>query len=80
MTARSVAPAVGRAALADELAREIKRLRTEAGMSQRVLAGRIGYSRQYVSMAEWEDGILLHRRRSMYSWDLIGRIPLGESI
>lgn len=61
MTARSVAPAVGRAALADELAREIKRLRTEAGMSQRVLAGRIGYSRQYVSMAEWEDGNLPSR-------------------
>jgi transcriptional regulator with XRE-family HTH domain len=61
MTARSVAPAVGRAALADELAREIKRLRTEAGMSQRVLAGRIGYSRQYVSMAEWEDANLPSR-------------------
>lgn len=24
--------------------------------------------------------VLLHRRRSMYSWDLIGGIPLGESI
>ncbi|MCX0269913.1 helix-turn-helix domain-containing protein [Nocardia zapadnayensis] len=61
MTGRSVAPAAGRAALADELAREIKRLRTEAGMGQRVLAGRIGYSRQYVSMAEWEDGNLPSR-------------------
>ncbi|MGW6333637.1 helix-turn-helix domain-containing protein [Nocardia rhamnosiphila] len=38
-----------------------QRLRTEAGMSQRVLAGRIGYSRQYVSMAEWEDGNLPSR-------------------
>lgn len=54
-------PAADRAALADELAREIKRLRTEAGMSQRVLAGRIGYSRQYVSMAEWEDANLPSR-------------------
>ncbi|WP_083872112.1 helix-turn-helix transcriptional regulator [Nocardia testacea] len=61
MTGRIVVPAVGRAALADELAREIKRLRTEAGMSQRVLAGRIGYSRQYVSMAEWEDANLPSR-------------------
>lgn len=30
-------------------------------MSQRVLAGRIGYSRQYVSMAEWEDANLPSR-------------------
>ncbi|BCK57098.1 helix-turn-helix transcriptional regulator [Nocardia wallacei] len=43
------------AAVADELAREIKRLRLDAGMSQRELAARVGYSRQYVSMAEWEN-------------------------
>ncbi|MEV3964276.1 helix-turn-helix transcriptional regulator [Nocardia sp. NPDC050193] len=45
MTGRITAAAGSRAAVADELAREIKRRRTEAGMSQRVLAGRIGYSR-----------------------------------
>ncbi|MEU4839193.1 helix-turn-helix transcriptional regulator [Nocardia testacea] len=61
MSGRGSTPAEGRAALADELAREIKRLRTEAGMSQRLLAGRIGYSRQYVSMAEWEDANLPSR-------------------
>ncbi|WP_157106221.1 helix-turn-helix domain-containing protein [Nocardia sienata] len=61
MTGRNVAPTADRVALADELAREIKRLRTEAGMSQRVLAGRIGYFRQYVSMAEWEDANLPSR-------------------
>jgi len=44
--------------VADELAREIKRLRLEAGISQRVLAAKIGYSRQYVSMTEWEDAAL----------------------
>ncbi len=43
------------ASVANRLAREIKRLRTAAGLSQRVLATRIGYSRQYVSMAEWGD-------------------------
>lgn len=46
------------ATIADELAREIKRLRLEAGYSQRALASRIGYSRQYVSMTEWEDATL----------------------
>ncbi|MFJ1456250.1 helix-turn-helix transcriptional regulator [Nocardia sp. N2S4-5] len=44
--------------VADELAREIKRLRLEAGLSQRALAARVGYSRQYVSMTEWEDATL----------------------
>ncbi|WP_433683409.1 helix-turn-helix transcriptional regulator [Nocardia sp. CA-119907] len=44
--------------VADRLAREIKRLRLDAGLSQRVLANKIGYSRQYVSMAEWEDANL----------------------
>ncbi|MFJ4654669.1 helix-turn-helix transcriptional regulator [Nocardia sp. NPDC088792] len=44
--------------VADELAREIKRLRKGAGMSQRVLASKIGYSRQYVTMTEWEDSNL----------------------
>lgn len=46
------------ATIANQLACEIKRLRLEAGLSQRVLATRIGYSRQYVSMAEWEDANL----------------------
>ncbi|MBF6174102.1 helix-turn-helix domain-containing protein [Nocardia blacklockiae] len=44
--------------VADELAREIRRLRLEAGLSQRALAARVGYSRQYVSMTEWEDATL----------------------
>ncbi|MEC3917485.1 helix-turn-helix domain-containing protein [Nocardia sp. CDC160] len=39
---------------ADQLAREIKRLRQESDLSQRVLASMIGYSRQYVTMTEWE--------------------------
>ncbi|WP_330249706.1 helix-turn-helix transcriptional regulator [Nocardia sp. NBC_00565] len=46
------------ATVADRLAREIKRLRLESGLSQRILATKIGYSRQYVSMAEWEDANL----------------------
>ncbi|MBF6066189.1 helix-turn-helix transcriptional regulator [Nocardia terpenica] len=46
------------AAVADRLAREIKRLRLAAGLSQRTLASKIGYSRQYVSMIEWEDANL----------------------
>ncbi|MFE3100529.1 helix-turn-helix domain-containing protein [Nocardia tengchongensis] len=46
------------AAIADRLAREIKRRRIAAGLSQRVLATQIGYSRQYVSMTEWEDANL----------------------
>lgn len=61
MTGRSEPAESKAAALADRLAREIKQRRLEAGMSQRVLAGRIGYSRQYVSMAEWEDGNLPSR-------------------
>lgn len=44
--------------IADDLAREIQRLRKAAGMSQRVLASKIGYSRQYVTMTEWEDATL----------------------
>ncbi|MEU6587257.1 helix-turn-helix transcriptional regulator [Nocardia sp. NPDC046763] len=44
--------------IADQLAREIARLRLATGLSQRKLAAKIGYSRQYVSMAEWEDSIL----------------------
>ncbi|MFD6353215.1 helix-turn-helix domain-containing protein [Nocardia tengchongensis] len=46
------------AAIADRLAREIKRRRIAAGSSQRVPATQIGYSRQYVSMTEWEDANL----------------------
>ncbi|MDQ2587300.1 hypothetical protein CKY47_25610 [Saccharothrix yanglingensis] len=34
------------------LAREIRRRRTEAGLSQPQLARKIGYTRQYVSLAE----------------------------
>ncbi|WP_024802904.1 helix-turn-helix transcriptional regulator [Nocardia sp. BMG51109] len=44
--------------IADRLAHEIKRLRNAAGLSQRVLASKIGYSRQYVTMTEWEDSTL----------------------
>ncbi|WP_405132888.1 helix-turn-helix domain-containing protein [Nocardia sp. NBC_01388] len=44
--------------IAGELAREIKRLRKAAGISQRVLASMIGYSRQYVTLTEWEDSNL----------------------
>ncbi|WP_280334553.1 helix-turn-helix domain-containing protein [Nocardia wallacei] len=33
-------------------------MRLEAGLSQRALAARVGYSRQYVSMTEWEDAVL----------------------
>ncbi|WP_198036896.1 helix-turn-helix transcriptional regulator [Nocardia sp. BMG51109] len=47
-----------RTTVADELAREIKRRRLEAGFSQRALAARAGYSRQYVSITEWEDATL----------------------
>ncbi|WP_433567307.1 helix-turn-helix domain-containing protein [Nocardia sp. CA-151230] len=46
------------ATVADRLAREIKCRRIAAGLSQRVLATQIGYSRQYVSMTEWEDANL----------------------
>ena len=52
-TERAGAPTV-----ADRLAREIKRLRVDAGLSQRELAAKICYSRQYVSMTEWEDSVL----------------------
>lgn len=38
--------------VADRLAQEIRRLRKEAGLSQSELATRIGYSPQYVSLAE----------------------------
>lgn len=44
--------------VADQLAREIKRLRINADLSQRELAAKICYSRQYVSMTEWEDAVL----------------------
>lgn len=45
--------------VADELAREIRRRRKAIpGLSQRILGTRIGYTRQYVSMAEWEDANL----------------------
>ncbi|MBP2334685.1 transcriptional regulator with XRE-family HTH domain [Saccharothrix coeruleofusca] len=37
------------------LAREIRRLRDQAGLSQPQLAKRIGYTRQYVSLAERAD-------------------------
>ncbi|MFE9323618.1 helix-turn-helix transcriptional regulator [Nocardia sp. NPDC052278] len=46
------------ATVADRLAREIKRLRLDAALTQRELAAKIGYSRQYVSMTEWEDANL----------------------
>ncbi|NKY56703.1 helix-turn-helix domain-containing protein [Nocardia flavorosea] len=52
-TEREVPPTV-----ADQLAREDKRLRINAGSSQRELAAMICYSRQYVSMTEWEDAVL----------------------
>jgi transcriptional regulator with XRE-family HTH domain len=35
-----------------QLAHEIRRLRRAAGLSQRQLAGQVGYTRQYLSMAE----------------------------
>ncbi|MFD3458519.1 helix-turn-helix transcriptional regulator [Nocardia fluminea] len=44
--------------IANHLAREIKRRRLDAGFSQRGLAAATGYTRQYVSMTEWEDGNL----------------------
>ena len=44
--------------VANHLAREIKRRRLDAGFSQRGLAAATGYTRQYVSMTEWEDGNL----------------------
>src|SRR5690606_29203582 len=59
-----------RAAVADELAREIKRRRLAADMSQRELATRIGYTRQYVSMTEWEDANLPSR-------ELVAAIDIG---
>lgn len=40
------------ASAADRLATEIRRLRRAAGLSQRELARRCGYTREYVSMAE----------------------------
>ncbi|WP_306359557.1 helix-turn-helix transcriptional regulator [Nocardia sp. CC227C] len=49
------------ATVADQLAREIKRLRNAADLSQRELASRVGYSRQYVTMTEWEDSNLPSR-------------------
>ncbi|WP_084533368.1 helix-turn-helix domain-containing protein [Nocardia fusca] len=59
-----------RAEAADELAREIKSRRLAAGLSQRELATRIGYTRQYVSMTEWEDANLPSR-------DLVAAIDAG---
>ncbi|MFD4401230.1 helix-turn-helix transcriptional regulator [Nocardia sp. NPDC058499] len=56
--------------MADELAREIKRRRLAADMSQRELATRIGYTRQYVSMTEWEDANLPSR-------ELVAAIDIG---
>ncbi|MEU6563267.1 helix-turn-helix domain-containing protein [Nocardia nova] len=55
---RSVEPGQQSTTVANQLARDIKRLRLEAGISQRALAAKIGYSRQYVSMTEWEDSAL----------------------
>lgn len=43
---------LGVAQASTHLAREIKRLRKDADLSQPELAGLIGYTRQYVSMAE----------------------------
>ncbi|MFD4351428.1 helix-turn-helix domain-containing protein [Nocardia sp. NPDC058518] len=47
--------------IANHLAREIKRRRLDAGFSQRGLAAATGYTRQYVSMTEWEDANLPSR-------------------
>ncbi|WP_216893258.1 helix-turn-helix domain-containing protein [Nocardia alni] len=44
--------------VADQLAREIKRRRHDAGLTQRQLAAKIRYTRQYVGMAESQDAIL----------------------
>ncbi|MEV6101379.1 helix-turn-helix transcriptional regulator [Nocardia sp. NPDC051981] len=58
MTDPAIEPERRAAAVANELAREIRRLRRAADMSQRVLASKAGYSRQYVSMTEWQDATL----------------------
>lgn len=47
--------------VADQLAREIKRRRHDAGLSQRQLAAKVRYTRQYVGMAESEDSVLPSR-------------------
>lgn len=49
------------AGIADELACEIKRRRQAAGLSQRQLAAKIRYTRQYVGMAESQDSVLPSR-------------------
>ncbi|MBB5917753.1 transcriptional regulator with XRE-family HTH domain [Nocardia transvalensis] len=49
------------ASIADQLAREIKCRRQAAGLSQRQLAAKIRYTRQYVGMAETADGVLPSR-------------------
>lgn len=52
MTADGVTADKPSAHAAERLAQEIRRLRKEAGLSQPELARMIGYTRQYVSMAE----------------------------
>ncbi len=49
------------------LASEIRRLREQAGLSRSDLAGLIGYTRQYVSLAE-------HPRRGVPSAELVGAL------
>ncbi|WP_280267930.1 helix-turn-helix domain-containing protein [Nocardia wallacei] len=49
------------ATVADQLARDIKRRRRAAGLSQRQLAAKIRYTRQYVGSAETEDSVLPSR-------------------
>jgi|GEM_PF-7035217 len=49
------------ASIADELAREVKRRRHTAGLTQRQLAAEVRYTRQYVGMAETQDAVLPSR-------------------
>ncbi|MGF6889021.1 ribosome-binding protein aMBF1 (putative translation factor) [Nocardia sp. GAS34] len=49
------------ATVADQLARDIKRRRDAAGLSQRQLAAKVRYTRQYVGSAEAEDSVLPSR-------------------
>lgn len=52
MTRDNAAPAEGSHSAADRLAHEIRRLRKQANLSQPQLAAQVGYSPQYVSLAE----------------------------
>ncbi len=55
---------------ADHLVREIRRLRSAAGLSQSELARRIGYTRNYVSLAEREG-------RNLPSRELVDALDRG---